>query len=272
MSVGIAAVSEGNSIIGLSDRMITSEDSEYEPVFQKQFALSPNIGMLMAGDLTVHVDIITRMGEKVDQLSKTNPDHILTVGEMARLYAEIYTDEFAKRAARKYLAPFGLDMDSFLQRQNEFSPDFVNRLTDEMRGFSLPRMEAIIAGLDRTGVQIYHAFQGDITPQHVVGYSSIGSGYWHANSEFMSARHNSTNSIPETLFLAYRAKKRAEMASGVGKETDIFIISPEMPFTSISDSEIKKLDRIYNEFVGKERRITAQAIAKVETYAEQFYN
>jgi hypothetical protein len=57
-------------------------------------------------------------------------------------------------------------------------------------------------------------------------FACIGSGARHANSQFMAVGHHRQMSFTATLILTFVAKKRAEVAPGVGKQTDMFIAGP----------------------------------------------
>jgi hypothetical protein len=71
----------------------------------------------------------------------------------------------------------------------------------------------------------------------------------------MLARHNWNAPLPETLLLIYSAKKRAEVAPGVGSGTDLFMIGPGLgSFTILSDEVVSYLDGVFREIIRKEER------------------
>ncbi len=115
-----------------------------------------------------------------------------------------------------------------MSRQQEMAPELVRQLATELINFVPPRVATIFAGIDAFGAHIYSAQNGDVTCQDGVGFAAIGAGYWHADSQFMFAGHTRTRPMPETLLLSYSAKKRAEVAPGVGEGTDMFFIGPAL--------------------------------------------
>jgi 20S proteasome alpha/beta subunit len=58
-----------------------------------------------------------------------------------------------------------------------------------------------------------------------VGFAAIGSGAWHAKSLLMQAGYVNKAIFAPALALTFAAKKASEIALGVGKETDIKIVS-----------------------------------------------
>lgn len=110
---------------------------------------------------------------------------------------------------------------------------------------------------------------GQLSCNDVVGFAAIGVGRWHANSQFMFKGHNRNRPIPETLLLAFSAKKRAEAAPGVGQATDMFTIGPGPGTHSVLPEEIVlKLEEIDK---ANQKRIL-RAAKKAEESINEFTN
>src|SRR2546421_7416049 len=102
------------------------------------------------------------------------------------------------------------------------------------------------------------------------GFAAIGAGEWHAKSAFMFNRHTRFRAVPQTLLLTYAAKKRAEVAPGVGAYTDMFIIGPELgSFNWIQFGILQRLDGMYQSIRQEEQRIIDEANAEVYQYVEE---
>jgi len=119
-------------------------------------------------------------------------------------------------ACKQILTPLGLNRTSYLDRQQQLSSELVIQIADKLMKYESPRVQAIVMGVDTSGGHIYICDNGTITCQDAVGFASIGIGYWHANSQFMFAGHTKHKPMPETLLMTYFAKKKAEVAPGVG--------------------------------------------------------
>src|SRR6266446_8708177 len=100
---------------------------------------------------------------------------------------------------------------------------------------------SLIMGVDNIGDEvsphIYTIHNTHISCDDRIGFSAIGSGSRHAESQFMLARHAWNRDTAETLLLTYSAKKDSEIAPGVGEETDLFMIGPAFGSTTILRDE-----------------------------------
>jgi hypothetical protein len=63
----------------------------------------------------------------------------------------------------------------------------------------MPGIEAIITGIDLGGPHIYVSDGIEIRCSDSSGFAAVGSGAWHASSQFMLARHGFNSPMPETL-------------------------------------------------------------------------
>jgi hypothetical protein len=134
----------------------------------------------------------------------------------------------------------------------------------------MPAIEAIVAGLDSSGAHIFVINNNDVTCRDSVGFAAIGAGDWHANSQFMFAKHERTKPLPETLLLTYAAKKRAEVAPGVGAGTDMFTIGPGLgTYYRIPSIIIDDIDGIYKRTRVRAAKSVERANQEVTKYVEQ---
>jgi len=272
VTVCIAAICQGPFgpvVLAASDRMVTVEDIEFEPPMPKVWQLSHTIGMLIAGQSGPQAELF-------DRISHQQPK---TVQEAIQLYCSELGNLNRRNAERDILAPLGLTMKSFLIRQREMAPEFVEQLRVEIDK-NRANVQTIICGIDKRGAQLYTIdAYGKATCNNVVGFAAIGAGRWHAESQFMFAEYTPIWPLSKALLLLYVAKKRAEVAPGVGEATDYISIAadfvridPNDPIhraveigrdriIEIQDSaineEFAKVDSFVNEFMAQARQQTA---------------
>ncbi|HEY2391883.1 MAG TPA: hypothetical protein VGK22_11980 [Candidatus Angelobacter sp.] len=147
----------------------------------------------------------------------------------------------------------------------------VLRISTELINFSMPSVATIFTGSDDEGTHIYIAEGGSIQCRDTIGFAAIGAGRWHANSQFMFAQHSRFTPAPETLLLTYAAKKRSEVAPGVGKETDMFIVGRKLgSYARIDVSTLNDLEKMYKARVAREKRASEKANKEVIAYVENF--
>lgn len=242
MTVCVAALCDrGTVVVGAADRMLTSGDIEFEPPQTKVMNLTSSISALVAGDASFQAEILFKVQAEVAARVQASPTVWLTVEEVSQMYVRDYNSARFKRAENAVLAPLGMDGTSFVNNQQRMSPQLVDKLAAEIINFSVSDAAVIFAGVDNDGAHIYTVQNGVVSCNDVVGFSAIGAGAWHADSQLMFAAHTKWRVFGETLLLTYSAKKRSEVAPGVGAATDMFVIGPTLcSYTAIGDHVLQK--------------------------------
>lgn len=262
MTVCVAAICDGGSyVVGAADRMLTAGDIEFEPQQAKIWQLTRSVGVLVAGDSAIQTEVLRAVEAVVNQRIQEQPENWWMLHDVADLYREHYNKLRLKRAESRLLAPLGLDAGSFIRRQRELEPSLAQQLAAELTNFRLSPTGAIIFGADPTGVHIFVANGGETTCQDAIGFAAIGAGTWHASSQLMFAGHTRAHKLAGTMFLVYAAKRRAEVAPGVGGGTDMFWFARQLGLSgSFPDEIIAGLEKEYK----RERARAAKAATKAE--------
>jgi hypothetical protein len=235
MTVCIAVRTQGMILI-VSDRMITSADMEYEPEHTKILRLTNSVSMVFSGDASFYAEVVQDVIIEVDRRVAAAPDIWLTVREVANIWSRAFTEARMRHAEVTVLAPYGLNRKSFVEKLGTLDAALTDRLGQDMLKHSVPSVEVIIAGVDlrhgKSSPTIWQGFDEEVMCADTLAFVAIGNGARHAESQFMLASYGFMMPNGEALLLAYTAKRNAEVAPGVGKETDIIAIGPEMGQTS----------------------------------------
>jgi hypothetical protein len=206
-------------LLGVSDRMITSGDIEFEAFQTKIYPFGPPAKALClgAGDSNSIITLVTETARRIQN------EGITEIKDVARLYADSFSWLRRRRAEQIYLAPLGLDINSFLSKQKDMNPELVAVLTERLQSERLG-VEVIVSGVDISGPHIYYiADPGMETCYDNVGFCAIGSGARQFETAFMTLGYSRFWSLSAALLLMYSAKKKAEVSPGVGRETDMFL-------------------------------------------------
>jgi hypothetical protein len=241
VTVGIAAAciaetpsGEFPCVICASDRMITAGDVQFQPDQAKTYPLTRSIIMLISGDGASQMEALPLIKSAVTKRLE-HDDTWIGIREMAVMASGEIVGMFKERVDRTVLAPHGLTRAQFLTSQAQMRPEFYRGLIEQMNG-CYPQMRSLIAGVDSTGAHIYEVDgYGNITCHDGAGFAAIGSGQRHAEAQFMAAGHASNKPYAETLLLTYAAKKRSEVAPGVGPHTDVAIVGGLGNFSWLTD-------------------------------------
>jgi hypothetical protein len=206
-------------VVSASDRMLTTGDIQYEPFKHKVGQLTPQALVMIAGDYAIHSEAVIGVKRSIAERQLSD------IEDIAGAYADQLRRITTKHAVQLYLAPIGLDHDSFITNQKDMSPQLVSELTAKLQRFRLD-IEAIVVGF--SGPQWVRLFVIGSDCISVcnddVGFAAIGIGAWHAKSHFMFSGYAAdTAKFVDAVYNTYAAKKRAEVAPHVGDQTDIYV-------------------------------------------------
>ncbi len=269
MTVCIVAIFENQFIVGASDRMLTAGDIQFQPSQSKVWPLTTSITGMIAGDVGIHADIFNKINSDISIHLENNPQQWLKVSDVAELYVQYYEQLKIKCSERDILKPLGLDRNKFIELQANMQPNLVELIANNMYKYQIPNSGVIFTGIDNFGPHIYVVENGKIRCEDKVGFAAIGAGYWHADSHLMFSGHTKASPLYKALQATYFAKKRAEVAPGVGVDTDMFAITGLGAFTSIKDDIIKGLGDIYCGYLKTIRRADRHTDGKMNQYVQK---
>lgn len=271
MTVCVAAIASNGMIFAASDRMLSTTDIAYEPENRKICNFTTAIVALWSGDASVQAEVLSAAQRDVDAIiAQTPPPDWFYVKEVVDLYVAHWNAVKRKRAEAALLAPLGLNMESFLDRQRSMDAGLVERLSTSLVGYMLPHTSCIIAGIDHTGPHLWTIHDGAVACLDQQAFAAIGAGVWHANSQMMQGKHSRTRTASETLVLTHLAKKRAEVSPSVGEATDILMLGPQLGQHGLLKPDyLLKLDDDYEALAVAERAALAAAVTGFDEYLQE---
>jgi hypothetical protein len=170
------------------------------------------------------------------------------LADVARALAVKYEAARRERLEQQLLIPRGLNFPTYYGSHQQLNPNIVAMLDQQMQQFNLG-VELLLAGVDASGAHIYSVANPG-PPENLhdpIGYAAVGSGTIHALQAFIGFGHSAASEYHVTVFRAYAAKRRAEVAPGVGLDTDMAVISTA-GIHWLSEEELGQLHEIYEEF------------------------
>jgi 20S proteasome alpha/beta subunit len=251
--------------------MLTSSNTQFEPHARKIVKVTTSIAVMTAGDANVQQQLLVEAKEFVKQWIATNKAWI-PVERIATLYRDKYIELRAQLAEKEILLPQGLTYETFLSKQNELSPDYVNDLTNRLQQFSIESVATIIAGVDDNGAHIFTVRDGDVSWDDGVGFAAIGSGSSHALSHFMLSGYSSDAAESKALLTVHQAKKKSEVSPGVGRDTDMFLASSTPGSLMMLDEAIpnrniiQDLDNFYTKDQQSVAHLNERSEVKIRDY------
>jgi hypothetical protein len=257
---GVPGVEWGSAALAVSDRMITAGDVQYEPQQFKVSRASPTTVVMIAGDYSLHTQALKEMFGQLKGATNPTPKNI------ALIYGRAIQGVKRRQAEDLFLAPLGLNTDSFIAQQKDMSEQFVNSITSQLQNYRGDEVEAIIVGHAEGSAQIYTVDTlGIVNCSDDVGFAAIGIGAWHAKSSLMQAGYINRSTFENAMAATFAAKKSAETAPGVGKNTDIHLITRETVH-ALWPNVAKKLGELYTEFEAERLSLSARSVEKLHAY------
>lgn len=226
---------------------------EFEPPLTKIDPMGPNCVVLAAGNSLYANEVVRRARLKFDQ-GKT----ISTVNMASTVQAEYaqYRDEVIEENLVK--AAFGYDFASFRQRGGflpaylQAQPGIYQQIVAQQSQFNIS-LDFIIAGVDAAGGHVYYVgHPGVMLNFDKLGHAAIGSGAVHAIVGLSLNKQTPRSSLLETMYWVYAAKRAAEVAPGVGTETEIAVIT-STEIWNCAGPVIEALRALHNEQTQRQR-------------------
>lgn len=278
MTVCVATIAQG-AVFGACDRMITSGDIEFEPDgARKLLWFTPSMVVLWAGDAAFQAEVLQQVHRVIGRRVAERPDDWWNVADVVAEYVTAWRAAKTKRAENDVLGPIGLTIERLQSGDHGFSDEVVVQILHALSDYRMPTerggspvTETIIAGVDRSGgngeviAHLYRLWDDQFSCEDAIGFAAIGSGAWHANSQLMLAKYDSTKTFAEALWRTYVAKRRAEVAPGVGdKGTNMFSMGPGLGFhADIQQAWIEELASRYARLANSEKKASDTALVGV---------
>jgi 20S proteasome alpha/beta subunit len=243
MTVCISALCVDNhapAVVFASDRMVQWGPVEFEHTQRKVTLETPHVIAMVSGDALLGTKLTRDIAGAL--AGTTQP-----VGNIATALAQGYDTMRRAEIEHQFLHPRGLDFQSYYDRQAHLNGNIVAVLDQAMAQYN-PMVDLVIAGIDGSGAHVYtvNSPYGASRLHDMIGYAAVGSGMLHALQSLIGFRHSPEAALPETVFRVYAAKRRAEVAPGVGLDTDMGLITPQGT-RWLSDAEKQELRAIYDE-------------------------
>jgi 20S proteasome alpha/beta subunit len=237
-----AAGESQHAVVVASDRMVTwAQMTQFEHRVPKFHVLGPTIVGLAAGDALVG----TRLIEDVRPIAAT----ATSVADVAEALANQYAAIRISSAEADILRPRGLTMETFYHMHRSMMENIVGMLDNQLTNYDLG-VEVLLAGLDGAGGHLHtiHNPAGRYLTHDVIGAAAVGSGSLHAVQSMIEFRHFGEEALIDTIFRVYAAKRRAEVAPGVGKETDMLFMDGQ-GLHHLDGKTLSQLADLYRDFV-----------------------
>ncbi len=262
----LCADPEGNpskAAVVASDRMVTLGGLiEFEHEIPKVSSVADRIVILIAGDAL-------RGARLVRQIASAIPVSSLSMDEVAQMAATAYVEHRRQQIEVEVFAPRGITISQYYGGlQMQMLPQIVGALDNHLATYNYGT-DFLIAGVDDSGAHLYHlTHPGGIAQNfQTIGFTAIGTGSLHAVQSLIGFGHTPARGIDETIFSVYASKRRAEVAPGVGRDTDLMVVD-QAGRRTLSNTALDQLEALYQEYQRPVSDELKKKVAKLNLVAE----
>jgi 20S proteasome alpha/beta subunit len=227
-----------------SDRMVTlAQLTEFEHEVPKISIVTDRVVALIAGDAL-------RGSRMVREVSTSVPAGAPPVQGVAEAVAKRYAELRKEQIENDVFSPRNITMDNFYNNglQQKMIPQLAGQIDQYVAQFDYG-VSLLIVGVDDAGGHLFSLANpgGGFNDHQPIGYHAIGSGWVHAMQSLIGFAHTGARGLHETIFSVYASKRRAEVAPGVGHDTDMMIIT-DAGVTRIEQTRLDELETIFREY------------------------
>jgi len=141
---------------------------------------------------------------------------------------------------------FGIDQEFFKGFFNNPQPSHaISKIIEKVSNFQLGTAILLI-GFENGSAEISEITEGGCLDYRDINFHAIGTGHIQAVNTLLFQKQSKTDTLQTTIYNVYKAKRNAEVAEGVGKETDLLILNEE-GVIKFDESQLNILSDIYEE-------------------------
>ena len=239
MIICIAAIGSEDGkeyVVFATDHMITTGTGQFEHSIAKYKKLTSKTYGMLAGQALIFEDLI-----KVE-----NPD-ALTYTQIKEKIFDNFKSKKKEIIKNEIFSIYGINEEFFIEAlQKQIPNPYINTILEKVSNFKL-NTNILLVGFDGDSAQISEINEAGIFDFRNINFHTIGSGSIQASNTLLFQKHSKKDNLNRTLYNVFKAKRNAEVMQGVGKETDVFVLSKDSGAKELSEENMKKLKEIYEE-------------------------
>jgi|WetSurMetagenome_2_1015567.scaffolds.fasta_scaffold02950_7 hypothetical protein len=241
MTICIAAIGKNEKnevIVAATDHMITMGNlGQFEHTISKYKELNKDTIAMLSGIPLLFDDLI-RM-----------PDNNYSYFEIKAQIKKNFKCKRNEIFQDHVLDLYGISWEKFVDAATQPFPNpLIEEIMNQNTKFLL-RSSILLAGFDGNRAIISEISERTFADFRDMNSHAIGSGSIQAVNTLMFQKHDKHDSLFTTIYDVYKAKRNAEVAQGVGKETELIVLTKGDGCRTITSESFKILKEIYDQEV-----------------------
>ena len=243
MTVCLAAVctiDEKEAFVLASDHMVDVGFGQFEHDIKKYKKINNKTIAMIAGNPLIFDELIDMTAENPDKKKLTKFD------EIKEKIFENFQKVKKTHIANNILQAFDLTEQDIKEavKSGDINP-FMGKVIDSVAKAKL-KTNILLIGFEGGHTKIAEVTENGFGDFGDIHTHAIGSGRMQAMNTLLFQQQSKDDDINTTIYNVYKAKRNAEVSVGVGKETDIMILT-QSGTIKISDDKEKTLAKIYEQ-------------------------
>jgi hypothetical protein len=197
---------------------------------------------MTSGNALKPIEVINRSQSRINE-KREEPN----VERIAMIVKDWYQVLRAMEAEESILKPRTMSQEMFYKYGIKIlPPDLFNVIDHEFFQYKYG-LNILIVGNDSLGSHIHGIVNPGISACYdTLGFHAIGIGALHALQTIIAHRYKISYDMEEAIYIAYSAKRTAEVAPGVGRETDICLVIPDQ-IIDVGSKIITEMSKIHSK-------------------------
>ncbi len=236
MTICLAAIAKNGkeeSIIFGTDHMVTTPIGQFEHSIVKYKILNGNTVAMLAGNPLLFEEL-TQIGNEKNY------------AKIKRKIFENFVEKRKEILKREIFDVYGIDEKFFLDSLKSPIPNaHIDTILRNVSQYGL-NTGILLIGFNGDNAQITEINEKGFLDFREMNFHAIGSGNTQAANTLLFQKHDKKDDLRSTIYNVYKAKRNAEVLQGVGKETELLVLTKKGCYP-ISADRMNILDDIYQE-------------------------
>lgn len=237
MTICVAALAKENKkeyIVFATDHMVTTGLGQFEHSIIKYKKINKQTVAMLSGNPILFDDLI----------NLKNWD-----GSFDKIKSQIFSNFKKKRKEmmkNQIFDKFMISESFFIEALNsKIENPLMNSIMKTVAEFNLDT-SILLIGIDEGIAKISVIEENGYTDLVDINFHAIGSGADQAINTLFFQKHSNSEKLSTAIYNVYKAKRNAEVKRGVGRETELLVLSHKK-VTSLADNQLEILNNIYND-------------------------